>query len=233
VVSPAFPAPNFPGFLSECPTPPLTTGNELVRIARVRRPCSLVSDRRPSSSAYIGSGEHRHRGSEVRKLRPILELPNHAKVRRVLHGFCSPGALQFLDDAVTEQAACWFRLGVKHLRVARKLDLKARDEWRSVGSRAYYAAYSASKAIRYLTTGDTLTDAADHKRVGDLPDDFPNKNGWAVFLNDLRDARNRCDYDPWPDTKSALPLPVHELSAQAAKFVREARAYLKQRGVKL
>lgn len=84
--------------------------------------------------------------------------------------------------------------------------------------------------MRYYVHGGVSLDADDHKKVGDLPDDFPARQRWVQFLVDLRDARNKGDYDPWPDTHRTLPLSTHDAVALAGEFVREVRAYLKSRG---
>lgn len=167
------------------------------------------------------------------KMREILQIPNHGLVKRVLSSFCGTTSLEFLDEAVRRQARAWFRLGVEHARVARALSGKKTRDWRSVVSRAYYAAYNASRAVRYLVDGQVQMDVTDHKKVGELPRDFPDRGDWTVFLTDLHDARNKSDYDPWPETIRELPRTPGELLSGAATFLRAAAEYLRGRGVRI
>lgn len=174
---------------------------------------------------------HQKEWLAVARIREILDLRNHREVKRVLISFGAPDT-SLLDDAVFAQARAWFRLGKKHLRIARLLMRVAPKNWRSVVSRAYYASYNASKAVRYLVNGSVRLDGEDHKHVGDLPDDFPERDSWSAFLTDLRDARNMSDYDPWPETYRQLPKRPSELLDGARAFVQSAADYLKGRGMR-
>lgn len=167
----------------------------------------------------------------MRASRDVLKLHNHGLVRTFLASLSSDPRLQHLDEAVHAQTRAWLGLGRKHLRVARLLRSTSGD-WRSVVSRAYYAAYNGSKAIRYLVHGSVRLDGDDHKHVADLPGDFPDREYYATFLTDLREARNKADYDPWPDTFRELPRSPEELLTGAEAFLRAVIGYLGLRGVK-
>jgi hypothetical protein len=67
--------------------------------------------------------------------------------------------------------------------------------WRQKISRLYYGAYNVSRAVRLCVSGEFSDDSTDHKRIGDLPADFPNQALYKNRLNSLRDDRNLCDYD--------------------------------------
>ena len=73
---------------------------------------------------------------------PILELGNHAKALQVLRQVGSTVDFAWYNAAVFDVARRWLLLGECHLRAAKSLEGRPR-EWRSVVSRAYYAAYSA------------------------------------------------------------------------------------------
>jgi len=162
--------------------------------------------------------------------RDVLDLRNHGETRRVLRQLgVDDAALSVIEAKVAEQTRSWLRLGEKHLKSVRRLR-KYNEEWRSVVSRSYYAAYNASKAVRYYVHGWVSLEGDDHKRVGELPDDFPDRQRWGQFLIELRDARNQSDYDPWPNTYRTLPVKPLDAVLGADEFLSEARAYIKSRG---
>jgi hypothetical protein len=86
--------------------------------------------------------------------------------------------------------ACWLRLALRHLADARA-SYRHRGTRRAVFSRSYYAAYNASKAVRYIEQGSVSLFGDDHKKAGDLPDDFPNVASWTVDINRLREYRQK------------------------------------------
>lgn len=160
----------------------------------------------------------------------LLHLDNHGKVRRVLSTFASRATLARFDDAVANVVKQWYLLARRHLRVARRLVRPPRD-WRSAVSRTYYAAYNASRAVRYRVNGRVKPGAEDHKEVGDLPNDFPNRDQWSSFLDDLRYDRNVSDYEPWPAARQRLKGEPADSLIEVERFIRDARGYLRDRGV--
>ncbi len=83
---------------------------------------------------------------------------------------------------VTEYAkyvsACWFRPGEEHLTEASRA-IRTRST-RTVLSRAYYAAYNASKALRYIVYGTVSLKGDDHKNAStELPDDMKDVADWS------------------------------------------------------
>jgi hypothetical protein len=74
-------------------------------------------------------------------------------------------------------------------------------------------------------------DAEDHKLVGDLPDDFPQKDDWSTFLVEMRLDRNIADYEPWDGTRALLVRTPQESVERAKEFLNESKAFLRTRGL--
>jgi hypothetical protein len=118
----------------------------------------------------------------------------------------------------------WFDLGVLHLEDARYAASGARD--RSAYSRAYYAAYSASKAVRYLQIGYVSLKGDDHGKAPDLPDDFPEVDTWSARITTLYEHRLRADYDNWIDSPPKQSTSTAECVAWAEQFIDVTRQYV-------
>lgn len=110
---------------------------------------------------------------------------------------------------------CWLSLAEEHLREA---EVAARASCtRTAFSRAYYAAYNASKALRYLVNGVVSLKGDDHgKAAVDLPADLPDAASWSRNITTLYEHRLRADYDNWRDTASQNALQPSE-AVQSAK----------------
>src|SRR5690606_23567879 len=93
--------------------------------------------------------------------------------------------------------AAWFHLGDAHLAEAKSLLRLKSTPHRAIYSRSYYAAYNASKSIRYLTMGFVSLKGDDHGKAAELPVDFPEKEKWAKAISTLYENRLRADYDNW------------------------------------
>jgi hypothetical protein len=137
-------------------------------------------------------------------------------------------AINAIEAEICTNVAQLFALGRSHYSFAVRQDNRF---WRQKVSRLYYGAYNVSRAVRLFVNGEYSVDAADHKKIDALPDNFPNKNTYANRLTVLGEDRNLCDYDHTAGRRD-LVLEVEEASQLVADFVRDARAYLKQRGVK-
>lgn len=162
----------------------------------------------------------------------ILELDNHAKVSRILRSVGNRTDLGWYNDAVHEVVQKWFTLGRYHLRIARTLNSRPR-EWRTIVSRNYYAAYNFSRGVRYLVNGTVKYDSSDHQAVADLPSDFPNHATWESFLIELRFDRNLADYEPWNGAFRKLFRSPDTSLDMVTELWKEARFYLKDRGMKI
>ncbi|HEX2687480.1 MAG TPA: hypothetical protein VHN14_12725, partial [Kofleriaceae bacterium] len=88
---------------------------------------------------------------------PVLEIEflaqakNFAELRERLRTLGLTNDLTLLNEYAHHIATCWFRLGEQHLTEA--VAAQGATLLRTAYSRAYYAAYSASKAVRYMTRG--------------------------------------------------------------------------------
>ncbi|MBU9191285.1 HEPN domain-containing protein [Burkholderia gladioli] len=119
----------------------------------------------------------------------------------------------------------WFELGRQHLDEA--VRLHAAGCPRASFSRAYYGAYNASKAVRYLVKGIVSLKGDDHGKASiDLPDDFPDVARWSSKISVLYEHRLRADYDNWATTGTEQILNPDVAINDAAQFMDAARTYL-------
>lgn len=120
---------------------------------------------------------------------------------------------------------CWFKLAEEHLVDARSA--LASNSVRSAYSRAYYAAYNASKAARYFTAGFVSLKGDDHaKAATDLPDDLTDVEQWSRTIVSLYEHRLRADYDNWSDTQQMHSISSTDAVRLADEFVQIVRAYM-------
>lgn len=160
---------------------------------------------------------------------PVNELEflklsaNHLDLARKLStlGFLTPDLYQ------NAQYVCesWFRLGEEHLAEAKNLLSVGCP--RSVYSRAYYAAYNASKGTRYIAQGFVSLKGDDHGKAStELPGNFPNIATWASRISILYEHRLHADYDNWSNTSEGFTLTPANAIAEAEAFINVARTYL-------
>jgi hypothetical protein len=170
---------------------------------------------------------------------PIIEerdfldvTANHGKFCGTLRSLGQISAAEFVEKNARHVGLCWLKLGMEHLEDARVAVVSARH--RTVYSRSYYAAYNASKAVRYLVNGVVSLKGDDHYAASDLPDDFPDGDRWSATITILYEHRLRADYDNWLSTSTNMSLSPHQALASADSFVAAARRYLGRRlGVQL
>lgn len=160
---------------------------------------------------------------------PVNELEflklsaNHLELARKLStlGFLTPDLHQYAQHV----CEAWFRLGEEHLAEAKKLLLA--DCPRAAFSRAYYAAYNASKGARYIVQGFVSLKGDDHAKAStELPGDFPNDAAWASRISVLYEHRLHADYDNWSNTSADFILTPAKAVDEAEEFINEARTYL-------
>lgn len=132
-----------------------------------------------------------------------------------------------LNDYVQHVGVAWFLLGDQHLSEAEVMSQAGIQ--RATHSRAYYAAYNASKGVRYLVVGFFSLKGDDHGKAGELPDDFPDKVTWAKKIAALYENRLRADYDNWTSTTSEFTQTPADAVSQAKDFIKTSRDYLKMR----
>ena len=165
--------------------------------------------------------------------REFLRLTrNYSEFRAKLTTLGLPAASQEVSENAQHVALCWLRLALEHRDDAQSALASNRD--RAVYSRSYYAVYNASKSVRYVVTGAVSLIGDDHKKVSDLPDDFPDVAKWAETITKLKEHRLRADYDNWNTTTAELYLSSADAVALSEEFLREAAKYLETKyGIKL
>ncbi len=159
----------------------------------------------------------------------FLKIGNPNMIVGILDGLLEPDQIDLINLQQRLQAKAMFDLGLSHFRFGKSLN---NTHWRQRVSRFYYGAYNGSKAIRYLVDGAHSTDSSDHKRIGDLPKGFPMRETYNARLKELRDDRNKCDYD---HTARARDLFISQTNAEqlTGDFLRHTLAYLNGRGLDL
>jgi hypothetical protein len=70
----------------------------------------------------------------------------------------------------------------------------------------------------------------DHKRIGDLPDAFPNRAIWADILTKFRADRNLADYDHTARA-AELEYTAEQYLNYASELLTAIKAYLRREGV--
>jgi uncharacterized protein (UPF0332 family) len=149
---------------------------------------------------------------------------NHAEYRSGLGDLGLSSDLAHFDQHVADVTIAWFCLGIEHLDDAQVL-LKA-SRPRATYSRAYYAMYNSSKAVRYRVKGTVSLKGDDHQAAGDLPDDFPDVAKWTALLVEIYEHRLRADYDNWRNTTQEHTLTPAECVSHAVAFIADCRTYL-------
>lgn len=160
----------------------------------------------------------------VHELQFLKLTANHLEFERKL------AELQLPNPALAQHAeyigAAWFHLGDEHLAELRSLVRLKSIPTRAIYSRAYYAAYNASKSVRYLTAGAVSLKGDDHGKATELPSDFPDKERWAKLISILYENRLRADYDNWTTTCTEFSEPPKDAVKAAQEFIAAARKYI-------
>lgn len=160
----------------------------------------------------------------LHELELLKRWGNHAELSRKLDELGLRSDLTLLKSHVLHVGTGWFRLGREHLADAKQA-LAANSD-RATYSRAYYAAYSFSKAVRFIVSGHVSLKGDDHRSIGDLPKDIPDSVRWGSTLESLYDQRLRADYDNWSNTGSLYTLSPSDCVQEASDFHDVAEAYL-------
>jgi len=162
------------------------------------------------------------------KFRSILPK-NPNVIKEGLSEILDNPSLEKIQNEIDNNVMALFKLGINHYEFAVKLD---RKDWRHKMSRFYYAAYHVARAIRFHNSGIYSTDSEDHKRIGDLPKGFPNKERYADNLPILRDDRNICDYNH-AAVENNTEFGIVDSQSLVEDFIRDAKDYLKKRNFHL
>ena len=134
-------------------------------------------------------------------------------------------AMQSIDEEIGRNVRQLFALGEDHYDFGKR----SAKNWRQAVSRTYYGAYAVWRAIRLYVQGSYSTDPGEHKKIDQLPDDFPNKSTYSNQLKVLREDRNVCDYDHAAD-EGDLVLGTKESLDLVLRFTDDARSYLERKG---
>jgi hypothetical protein len=157
--------------------------------------------------------------------REFLKLTrNHGEFCQKLRSLGHSGAAANLVENAHYIGLSWFRLADEHLTDG-KIAAGAGSD-RAAYSRSYYAAYNASKSVRYIVAGTVSLAGDDHKEASNLPDDFPDVDKWADAVIRLREHRLIADYDNWTSTGSEYSMTSTEAIQLAEAFMAEAKNYL-------
>lgn len=157
----------------------------------------------------------------------LLASANVRRLHSNLVGVLRPAVLAAIEAEIGTNVTQLYALGRYHFLFAKR---QHNRDWRQKVSRLYYGAYNVSRAVRLCVQGDYSMDSSDHKKVDNLPDDFPNKNTYANRLNVLREDRNLSDYDHSARSDD-LVYRIEDSDEIVGKFLRDARKYLRGRGV--
>jgi len=159
----------------------------------------------------------------------FITIGNPRKIKTILTGVVDQNALNSIENEIRKNTQQLFDLALYHYRFAGPL---SSYQWRQKVSRLYYAGYSCTKATRYYATGIYSTDGSDHKKVGDLPADFPNAATFSNKLSVLRNDRNTCDYDHM-SRASDLVISTPEAAQIIRDLLKETKAYFAAQGFSL
>lgn len=110
----------------------------------------------------------------------LYETKNPAEFKEKLARLKLISDFAVLGAAVIEVVKSWLQLAREHADELAKLDPDQLS--RAVYSRAYYAAYNASKAVRYRSLGIVSLHGDDHRKMSELSDSFPKVDTWARDL---------------------------------------------------
>jgi len=155
----------------------------------------------------------------------LHEVQNHAEFKQRLTRLKLSSDLATYDAAVAEITIKWLKLAHQHKSELEKLD--AGHAPRATYSRAYYAAYNASKAVRYQSKGIVSLKGDDHQKVAHLPDSFPNVDSWTRSLTSMYEHRLRADYDNWTNTAVENTLKPEDCADLARTFVDACTEFLR------
>jgi hypothetical protein len=154
---------------------------------------------------------------------------NARKLKENLVGVVDAAAIAAIQAEIHANVSQLYALGQSHYFFAIRQNNRA---WRQKISRLYYGTYNVSRAIRLCVSGEYSTESSDHKKIESLPGDFPNQNTYANRLRALREDRNLCDYDHTAKITD-LVVGMYDSIELAQQFLKDAKSYLNQQGVKI
>jgi len=159
----------------------------------------------------------------------FLKLGNPRKVISLLDGVLDQVALDKIELELRNHSAKLYSFSLYHYRFATR---QPNIHWRQKVSRLYYASYAASRAIRLYIEGYHSEEVGDHKKIGDLPREFPSNSYFKNNLEVLRVDRNTCDYNH-ASVANDLALTQKDSTSFVKEFLEETRSYLISKGLNL
>lgn len=159
----------------------------------------------------------------------FINIGNPRKIKGILTGVIDQNALDAIETEIKRNTQQLFDLALYHYRFAAPLNS---HQWRQKISRLYYSGYCCTKATRYFYSGVHSTDSSDHKKVGELPSDFPNAATFKNKLTVLRDDRNTCDYDHASKAKNLI-ISTPEATSLIRDLLNETKVYFVEKGFSL
>ncbi len=163
------------------------------------------------------------RSPPISELEFIKLTSNHGEYAKKLKSLGLEHAAHDIQSYSRYVGWRWLLLAKDHIRDARAAFVSGCE--RSTFSRSYYAAYNASKAVRYTIAGSVSMKGDDHgKASSDLPDDFPKVDEWSATIVSLYEHRLKADYDNW--TSLSFALTSEEALRRANSFIIAAEEYL-------
>ena len=158
----------------------------------------------------------------------LLAGGNARKIKENLAGILDTSAIQRIEDEIQHNSKELFYFAREHYQFAKNQS----KHWRQCVSRLYYAAYNCCRAVRLLKEGAFSQDVSDHQKIGQLPDDFPDKTKYLNQLPILRKDRNLCDYDHLA-VEDDLILSIAEALTLTEDLLRDTESYFRRNGVSL
>ena len=159
----------------------------------------------------------------------LLAGSNCKRLRSNLIALLDASSLGSIDNEIINNVIGLYTLGREHYTFAVGLQ---KPEWRQKISRLYYAAYNIARSIWFSYDGHYSTESTDHKKVVNLPDDFPNKSKYSNQLGVLRDDRNLCDYDHTA-VISDLIISPEDAGALLSDLCNDTVAYFSAKGIRV
>lgn len=153
--------------------------------------------------------------------------PNPRKMIDHLKSLLDHDSQELLEEKLNDEVISLQQLGENFLKFA----MTAHNEhWRHIISRLYYSAYHYTKAIKLHHSGQYSTDITEHKKIVNLPGDFPKKDAYSLKLSALRSDRNLCDYDHTISIND-LAQSIDDWKVSVKEFSEESKTYLRAKGL--
>ncbi len=157
----------------------------------------------------------------------LLASANDLKMINNLNHLLEVTELQKLTSELHRNVVELYNLGIAHYTFA--ADLRDED-WRQKISRLYYAVYNVRRALMLKHNGSFSTDASDHQKIDDLPEQLKNRESHITNLRTLREDRNLADYSHLARVEDLIIKP-NDAKVFASSFIENCKEYLTMNGL--